>query len=123
VERTVASLVVSAFVASCSLVLFLSWQVIGEPRSAGAQTTGTCPNAQLIDTFVGNGAQQTDTFNTTTNSLRVSYNVTGSDPEFPATLFIDVIDANDPDQFSVGNPKAPTRYGRGSGGRTAAVVA
>jgi hypothetical protein len=51
VERTVASLAVSAFVASCSLVLSLSWEVLGEPRPARAQTTGTCPNAQLIDTL------------------------------------------------------------------------
>jgi hypothetical protein len=101
-ERTVASLAVSALVASCSLVLLLSWEVIGEPRPARAQTTGTCPNAQLIDTFEGTGAQQTDTFDTTTNSLRVTYNVTGSDPD-PASLFISVIDADDPDQLSVGN--------------------
>jgi hypothetical protein len=96
VKRTVASLAVSAFVASCSLALFLSWDVLSEPRPARAQTTGTCPNAQFIDTFTGNGDQQTDTFNTTTNSFRVSYNVTGADPQFPASLFVDVIDANDP---------------------------
>jgi len=90
----------------------LSWEVIGEPRPARAQTTGTCPNAQLIDTFEGNGDQQTDTFNTTTNSFRVSYNVTGSDPQFPASLFIDVIDANDPNQLPVGDA---TQDGDGQG--------
>jgi hypothetical protein len=112
VERTVASLAVSAFVASCSLVLSLSWEVLGEPRPARAQTTGTCPNAQLIDTFEGNGNQQTDTFDTTTNSLRVTYNVTGSDPDLPAFLGITVIDANDPDQLSVGSA---TQEGNGRG--------
>jgi hypothetical protein len=61
VQRIVASLGVSAIVASCSLALFLSWDVFSEPRPARAQTTGTCPNAQLIDTFEGNGDQQTDT--------------------------------------------------------------
>jgi hypothetical protein len=103
VQRAVASLAVSALVAICSLVLSLSWEVFSEPRPARAQATGTCPNAQLIDTFEGNGDQQTDTFNTTTNSLRVSYNVTGSDPRLPASLFIDVIDANDPNQLPVGD--------------------
>jgi hypothetical protein len=82
VARTVALLAVSAFVASCSLALFLSWEVLSEPRLARAQTTGTCPNAQLIDTFEGTGNQQTDTFNTTTDSFRVSYDVTGSEPNF-----------------------------------------
>ena len=69
---------------------------------ARAQTTGTCPNAQFIDTFTGNGDQQTDTFDTTTNSLRITFNVTGAAPDL-ASLSIYVIDANDPDQLSVGN--------------------
>jgi hypothetical protein len=112
VQRIVASLGVSAIVASCSLALFLSWDVFSEPRPARAQTTGTCPNAQLIDTFEGNGDQQTDTFNTTTDSFRVSYNVTGSDPQFPASLSIDVIDANDPYQLPVGDA---TQDGDGQG--------
>ena len=111
-QRIVASLGVSAIVASCSLALFLSWDVFSEPRPARAQTTGTCPNAQLIDTFEGNGDQQTDTFNTTTDSFRVSYNVTGSDPQFPASLSIDVIDANDPYQLPVGDA---TQDGDGQG--------
>src|SRR5918993_575781 len=112
VERTVASLAASAFVACCGLAWCLSWEAVIEPKPAKAQTTGTCPNAQLIDTFEGNGDQQTDTFNTTTNSFRVSYNVTGSDPQFPASLFIDVIDANDPNQFPVGDA---TQDGDGQG--------
>jgi hypothetical protein len=97
VGRTVTLLAKAAFVACCALVLFSTWEVLGEPRPAGAQTTGTCPNAQLIDTFEGNGAQETDTFDTTTNSLRVTYNVTGSDPD-TALLHISVHDANDPNQ-------------------------
>jgi hypothetical protein len=112
VERTVASLAMSAFVASCTLVLFLTWEVPGEPRPASAQTTGTCPNAQFIDTFEGTGNQQTDTFDTTTDSFRVSYNVTGSEPTFPATLIIRVADANDPNLGSVGNA---THEGDGRG--------
>jgi hypothetical protein len=101
-ERTVASLASSAIVACSGLVLCLSWEVLSEPRPAKAQTTGTCPNAQLIDTYEGTGNQQTDTFNTT-NSLHITYNVTGSDPDLSALLLIAVIDANDPDQLSVGN--------------------
>src|SRR5215203_2454587 len=101
-ERTVVSLAVSAFVACCGLVLGLSWEVLSEPRPARAQTTGTCPNAQFINTFEGNGDQQTDTFNTTTNSLHITFNVTGTGAG-PASLSIYVLDANDPDQLSVGN--------------------
>lgn len=111
-QRSVASLSVLTFVASCSLALFWSWDVFSEPRPARAQTTGTCPNAQFIDSFTGNGDQQTDSFNTTTDSFRVSYNVTGSDPQFPASLFIDVIDANDPNQLPVGDA---THNGDGQG--------
>jgi hypothetical protein len=102
VGRTVTLLAKSAFVASCSLVLFLAWDVLNGERPARAQTTGTCPNAQLIDTFEGTGNQQTDTFDTTTNSLRITFNVTGSDPGL-GFLGISVRDANDPNQFSVGN--------------------
>jgi hypothetical protein len=112
VAKIVALLAVLAFVASCSLVLFLSWEVLGEPRLARAQTTGTCPNAQLVDTFEGTGNQQTDTFNTTTDSFRVSYDVTGSEPNLPATLIIGVADANDPNRGSVGNA---TQEGNGRG--------
>ena len=100
VQTTVASLAMSAVVACCGLVLGLSWEVLSEPRPAKAQTTGTCPNAQLIDTFEGNGAQETDTFDTTTNSLRITYNVTGSDPA-SALLIISIHDANN--QAVVGN--------------------
>jgi hypothetical protein len=102
VGRTVTLLAKSVFVASCSLVVFLAWGVLSEERPARAQTTGTCPNAQFIDTFEGTGDQQTDTFNTTTNSLHITFNVTDTDPG-PASLSIYVIDANDPDQLSVGN--------------------
>ena len=101
-QRTVASLALSAFVACTVLACFMSWQIIGQPSPAEAQTTGTCPNAQFIDTFVGNGDQQTDTFDTTTNSLRITFSVTGAASD-PASLSIYVIDANDPDQLSVGN--------------------
>jgi hypothetical protein len=59
VERTVVSLAASAFVACCGLASFLTWEALSEPKVARAQTTGTCPNAQLIDTFEGNGDQQT----------------------------------------------------------------
>jgi hypothetical protein len=99
-------------VAWCAFVLFLSWEVLSEPRPARAQTTGTCPNAQLIDSFEGTGNQQTDTVDTTTNSIRVTYNVTGSAPDSPAFFGVTVIDANDPDLLSVGSA---TQEGNGRG--------
>ena len=83
--RILALFAVSVLVVCSAFVLRDSWEAFERPRPAQAQTTGTCPNAQLIDTFEGNGNQQTDTFNTTTDSFRVSYNVTGSDPQFRRT--------------------------------------
>jgi hypothetical protein len=37
--------------------------------------TGTCPEPELIDEFTGTGAQETDTFETTTDSFRLSYDL------------------------------------------------
>lgn len=105
-------LMLSVLVMCCGVALRLSWEAMKAPETAYAQETGTCPDAQLIDTFEGNGNQQTDTFDTTTNSFRVSYEVTGSDPELEALLFIDVIDADDPNQFPVADA---TQDGDGTG--------
>jgi hypothetical protein len=110
VGRVLTFLAVSAVVVCSGFALRVVWE--SSSGLAQAQTTGTCPNAQLIDTFEGTGNQQTDTFDTTTDSFRVSYNVTGSDPATPATLIIDVIDANDPNQLSVGSA---TQEGNGRG--------
>ncbi len=101
-ERTVASLAASAFVACCGLAWFLSWEALSEPKPARAQTTGTCPNAQLIDTFEGNGDQQTDTFRTTTDFFRVSFDATNTaGGNIDGLLFIDVIDAGNPNGLPV----------------------
>jgi hypothetical protein len=97
VGRVLTFLAVSAVVVCSGFALRVVWE--SSSGLAQAQTTGTCPNAQLIDTFEGNGNQQTDTFDTTTDSFRVSYDVTGSDPQFPANLYISVEDANDPINF------------------------
>ena len=68
--RAIALLAVSVVVVYSGFALRVVWE--SSSRAAQAQTTGTCPNAQLIDTFEGNGNQQTDTFDTTTDSFRVS---------------------------------------------------
>jgi hypothetical protein len=96
VERILTALAVSALVAACSVVLQVSWEAFEESKPAAAQTTGTCPNAQLIDTFEGNGDQQTDTFSTTTDSFRVSYTSRGQ-----GVLFVDVINADRPNDLPV----------------------
>jgi hypothetical protein len=106
-----ALLAVSVLVACSAFVLRDSWEAFERPGPAQAQTTGNCPNAQLIDTFEGTGNQQTDTFSTTPDSFRVSYNVTGSDPATPATLLIDVVNADRPTEF-VGDA---TQEGNGQG--------
>ncbi len=93
-------LAVSALVAACGVMLRMSWEPISEP--AEAQTTGTCPRAQLIDTFEGNGVQQTDTFRTTTDSLRISFDATNTAGDnIAGYLFIDVIDAGTPNGLPV----------------------
>jgi hypothetical protein len=85
--------------------LGLSWDVLSEPRPAKAQTTGTCPNAQLIDTFEGNGTQQTDTFRTTTDSFRVKFT------SGPGLLIVEAINANRPND----TPAFLSHQGRGQG--------
>ena len=110
--RSPIFLALSLAAVCCGIFGRVAYEEIRAPNPAEAQDTGTCPSAQLIDTFEGNGDQQTDTFDTTTDSFRVSYEVTGSDPEFPASLFVDVIDANDPDQLPVADA---TQDGDGSG--------
>ncbi len=93
-------LALSALVAACGVMLRMSWEPISEP--AEAQTTGTCPRAQLIDTFEGNGVQQTDTFRTTTDSLRISFDATNTaGNNIAGYLFIDVIDAGTPNGLPV----------------------
>ena len=95
-ERTLASLTLPTFVACCGLVLGLSWEVLSEQRPAEAQTTGTCPNAQLIDTYEGSGDQQTDTFRTTSDSFRVKFTTRGQ-----GVMFGDVINADRPNDLPV----------------------
>jgi len=98
VGRILTVLAVSALVAGCGIVLPVSWKPLGEP--AEAQTTGTCPRAQLIDTFEGNGGQHTDTFSTTTDLFRVSFETTDTiGGNLDGSLFVDVINADRPNDF------------------------
>jgi hypothetical protein len=97
--RSTVLLVMAAVitVSTCGIAVRLAWVELGSRHSAYAQTKGTCPNPQLIDTFEGNDDQQSDTFNTTTDSFRVSWQTTntlGAGAE--GSLYIGVIDANDP---------------------------
>jgi hypothetical protein len=62
--------------------------------------TGDCPSPQLIDEFSGNGNRNTDTFDTTTNQFRISYETT-STSEIEGILVINVISADDPNQGSI----------------------
>lgn len=81
------------------LAVRLSWGLYGaqifEAVPAEAQgETGTCPNAQRIDEFTGTGSQETDTFNTTTDSFRISYELrdTGETTIVEPSLLISVND-------------------------------
>lgn len=107
IRRASVVVLVGLLVSASAFSLRSAWE---DFRAEGSQPayaqseTGTCPDAQLIDTFEGSGDQQSDTFDTTTNSLRITYtteNTIGSGLE--GSLFVDVIDANDPDAFPVGS--------------------
>lgn len=73
--------------------------------------TGDCPSPQLIDEFSGNGNRNTDTFDTTTNQFRISYETT-STSEVEGILVINVIPADDPDQGSI---ESTSQDGSGTG--------
>lgn len=100
--RAITMLMLSMLVMCCGVMLRLSWEAMKAPEAAYAQETGTCPDAQLIDTFEGKGDQQTDTFGTTTDSFRVSFETksTTDDPT-DGLLFVDVINADKPDDIPV----------------------
>ncbi len=62
-------------VALAALAVGSYWYASGPFEAQAQQETGTCPNARLIDEFTGTGSQETDTFETTTNSFRITYNL------------------------------------------------
>ncbi len=80
------------------------------------QQTGTCPNAQLIDQFTGTGSQESDTFETNTDSFRITYDLeaTEEDPtgggSLEPQLYITVYQQED--RRPVGNA---SQDGEGSG--------
>lgn len=66
-------------------------------RTRGAEVqaqgqTGTCPNARLIDEFTGTGSQTSDTFDTTTGSFRITYDLeaTGENTVLDPNLLLSV---------------------------------
>src|SRR3712207_7454209 len=88
-------------VSACGIAVRLAWVELGSRHSAYAQTKGTCPNPQRIDTFEGNDDQQSDTFNTTTDFFRVSWQTTntlGAGAE--GSLYIGVIDTRSEEHTS-----------------------
>jgi hypothetical protein len=50
-------------------------------RAQAQRQTGTCPNAQLIDEFTGTGSQESDTFETNTDSFRITYDLEATDED------------------------------------------
>ena len=103
--RSTVLLVMAAVmtVSACGIAVRLAWVEVGGRHLAYAQTKGTCPNPRLIDTFEGGNAnQQSDTFNTTTDSFRVSWRTTNTlGAEAEGSLYIYVNGANDPNALPV----------------------
>jgi hypothetical protein len=105
-------LALGALLAAVPLVIAaLLW--FGTSAKAGAQEeTGTCPDAQLIDEFRGTGNQTTDTFQTTTDSFRVRWEVDEgdtTDPNLAPNLRVEV---NDEENIPV---SSGTQDGGGTG--------
>lgn len=56
--------------------------VVSDFFQVGAQEeTGTCPDAQLIDEFTGTGSQESDTFETNTDSFRITYELEATEED------------------------------------------
>ncbi len=81
-------------VALAALAVGSYWYASGPFEAQAQQETGTCPNARLIDEFRGTGAQETDTFDTTTNSFRITYELRATEDlrrvDITPSLFISV---------------------------------
>jgi hypothetical protein len=96
------TLALGALVAATPVVIAaLIWVCLSTGAEA-QEETGTCPDAQLIDEFTGTGDQTTDTFQTTTDSFRVRWEVdeANSRPGLEPNLYITV---NDEQNIPVGN--------------------
>lgn len=68
---------------------------LGGSEAQAQGETGTCPNAQQIDQFTGTGSQTSDTFETTSDSLRLSYELTSTGDLGEPSLIIGVRDAEE----------------------------
>ncbi len=83
-----------------ALVFWFAWGTPQHGTTARAQETeASCPNAQLIDEFMGTSSQRSDTFQTATDSLLITYDVISADVTQPSTsgsaepsVTIDVLD-------------------------------
>ena len=99
-----------ALLAAGATVGWLLWRTAQPVPIAEAQEgAGSCPNARLVDTFTGNGDQQTAPFQITKDFFRVSYDARGEDPSL-GFLGIRVIPEGQ--DISVGNA---TQNGPGTG--------
>ena len=67
---------ISAILLAVGALLFYAvFLLSGQSR---AQTNDNCPGAQVVNTFTGNGNQQTPLFNITGNQFGITTNVTGN---------------------------------------------
>jgi hypothetical protein len=93
----------------------LLWLSLSIRAQAQGQTS-TCPNAQLIDEFTGTRSQESDTFETNTDSFRITYDLeaTEEDPTGGGNLEpqLDITVYQQEDRRPVGNA---SQDGEGSG--------
>ncbi len=57
---------------------------LGFEARAQEETSVACPDARLVDEFVGNGNQRTDSFDTTADSFRVTYDLMSTGDQEPS---------------------------------------
>lgn len=109
-------LALGTLIAAVPVALAVSLWFSLSMRAQAQQQTGTCPNAQLIDQFTGTGSQESDTFETNTDSFRITYDLeaTEEDPtgggNLEPQLYITVYQQED--RRPVGNA---SQDGEGSG--------
>lgn len=88
-----------------ALVLHVGWVVYGtkifglSPEARAQGESGQCPNPRPVNTFTGNGPQETPPFQINTTSFRVSYDAQGSS----GSLEVDVVPEEEQD-VAVGDP-------------------
>lgn len=93
------TLVLIVVLVLAGLALRLNWGLYGVEMFGVEEVRaqqGECPNPRLIDEITGSGNQNTAPFETTTDSFRISYEITAASPEAFFSANVESEDASNP---------------------------